>query len=123
MDSPQVKQALSRIIEFAQQIVANYERGELKPGDSQFADDLIKAAQEQPDLITQGDLILGLISPYVAGLDTVASIVLFMLYEIIRNPALHARLKPETEALFANGVPNADQLRQVPILRSGEDQG
>lgn len=118
LETPEHKKSLERMIELAHAIIAAYERGELKPGDSQYADDLIKAAKEQPDLIQRGDLLLGLISPYVAGLDTVASIVIFMLYEVVRDPALKDRLMSEIEALFANGVPTPEQLRQVPLLHA-----
>ncbi len=118
LESAEYKRALARVIEMGSAILAAYERGELKPGESQFADDLITASKEQPDLVNHGDLMLGMIAPYVAGLDTVASIVLFMWYEITRSPELKARMMPEIEGLLATGAPTPEQLRHVPLLHA-----
>jgi cytochrome P450 len=118
LETPEYKRALARVVEMGESIIAAYERGELQPGESQFADDLITASKEQPDLVSRGDLMLGMIAPYVAGLDTVASIVLYMWYEIVRAPALRERLLTEIAGLFANGVPTPEQMRHVPILHA-----
>lgn len=118
LETSAYKQALERVMETGRSIIDAYERGQLQPGDSQFADDLIKAHKEQPDLVNDGDLMLGMIAPYVAGLDTVASIVLFMLYEIVRAPALQERLLVEIRGLLAADTPSAAQLRDVPLLHA-----
>jgi cytochrome P450 len=118
LESAQYKRALARIVEMGESILAAYERGELQPGESQFAEDLITASKEQPDLVNRGDLMLGMIAPYVAGLDTVASMVLFMWYEITRSPELKARLMPEITGLLAKGAPTPEQMRHVSLLHA-----
>lgn len=118
LETPEYKRSVARVIEMGKGIIAAYERGELKPGDSQFADDLITATKDQADFFTQGDLLLGLIAPYVAGLDTVASVVLFMLYEIVHSPELRAKLQPELDMLYAEGSPTHETLRKAPLLHA-----
>ncbi|HEU4325021.1 MAG TPA: cytochrome P450 [Roseiflexaceae bacterium] len=76
---------------------------------------LLRAQAERPHHMTEADLVFSALSPYVAGLDTVASTCAFMLYHLLANPAQRARVQAEVDAVFT-GEPTAEALRRLPAL-------
>jgi cytochrome P450 len=84
-------------------------------GQSSLISDAIAAADEGR-LLTQRDLMPIALGPYIAGLDTAASTIAFMMYALLTNPDVAEGVKGEADALFANGLPTAVDLRKVDIL-------
>ena len=64
-----------------------------------------------------GDLIYGVLGAFVAGMDTAASAGSFLLWELLRQPELLARVVDEVDEAFADGPPTAQGLRQMRWLR------
>ena len=60
--------------------------------------------------------MIGVLGPYTAGLDTVASTCGFMLYALLKDPDLLERARAEADALFAAGVPGPEALRRADVL-------
>jgi cytochrome P450 len=118
LHKPEYLRARERVEAFAQDIIKRYRSGEMKRGESNFADDLMDAAEQYPDLMNERELLLTVLTPYLAGLDTVVSALLFMLYEIHRQPALLNRLRAEVDAAFANGIPDANAFRRMDSLHA-----
>src|SRR5260221_9635170 len=58
------------------------------------------------------------LGPFLAGQDTVAGTSAFMLYAIISNPEIYARVQTEVDALFANGIPAATDFRNAEALHN-----
>lgn len=118
-ESPVYQQARGRVMELVQRIIAEHRDGTHVTGESTLADDLIAEMQADPTFLDEDDLPLAVLVPYIAGLDTVANITFFMLYEIHRAPALHERLLGEIRPLFANGaVPTAEQVRKLELTHA-----
>jgi len=80
--------------------------------------DIILAARDvdgQP--FAEADLLCTVLGPYFAGMDTSASTASFLLYEILTQPGLQERVVAEIDTFFAEGVPTAQGLRRMRVLR------
>ena len=63
----------------------------------------------------EAELIATFLTPFIAGLDTVANTLLFLIREITENPALYQRL--DDEFRHNDGlISSPDTLRKVPAL-------
>ncbi|MEZ5493986.1 MAG: cytochrome P450 [Pseudomonadales bacterium] len=65
------------------------------------------------------ELLPILLTPFIAGLDTLASSLTFLLQELLNNPALLARVRTEIDAACAanNGqLPLPENMRTLPAL-------
>jgi cytochrome P450 len=49
--------------------------------------------------------------PFFAGVDTVGQTIGFLIWEVLRDPALKERIRKEADELFANGALDARALR------------
>ena len=65
----------------------------------------------------QSDLVGVVLSPYVAGLDTVANTTASFVYAVLKNPDILAKLQAEVDLIFAAGTPTPQTLkREMPVL-------
>lgn len=65
------------------------------------------------------ELLPILLVPFIAGLDTLASTMTFLFYELLNDPALTARVRADVDAACAaNGgqLPPPEQMRHIPAL-------
>lgn len=65
------------------------------------------------------ELLPILLLPFIAGLDTLASTMTFLFYELLNNPELTARVRADVDAACAaNGgqLPPPEQMRHIPAL-------
>ena len=53
-----------------------------------------------------------------AAIGYVGRLASFLLYELLRDPALLAAVRDESAAMFADGVADARDVRRLPVLRS-----
>jgi cytochrome P450 len=75
------------------------------------------AAERLPHLFTDGDVRGAGILPFFAGVDTVGQTLAFAIYEVLRRPALLARLRAEIAPIFTRGLPSRDDLRTMTTLQ------
>jgi len=79
-----------------------------------LVDDAMEMHINNPELMPASDIIQTVVSPYVAGLDTVANTIGCMLYEVLAQPNVLARIHQEVDELFAQGdVGEADMSPKV----------
>ena len=83
-----------------------------------YVADIHAAAARLPHLFTAGDVRGAGILPFFAGVDTVGQTLAFAMYEILRHPALLARLRAEVDPIFARGVPSREDLRTMTVLEA-----
>jgi cytochrome P450 len=77
----------------------------------------MEAHARDPDLIPRCNLILSLIGPFVAGLDTVANTVSGFIYAVLKHPEVLARIQADADALFAKGsIDEADVRNDLPNI-------
>ncbi len=79
--------------------------------------DMLEIHRQDPLFLPASDLKALVLSPFLAGLDTVAGTCSFALYVLLKNPDLLARVQAEADELFANGKPNARDLRVADVIQ------
>jgi len=82
-----------------------------------YVADVHAAAARLPHLFTAGDVRGAGILPFFAGVDTVGQTLAFATYEVLRRPALLARLRAELDPVFARGAPAREDLRTMTTLQ------
>jgi cytochrome P450 len=85
-------------------------------GAPDLLDVLLAACDQEGRPLTEIDLIVGAQLPYIAGMDTVAATCDFMLYALLKHPAILERVTAEADAAFADGTPSLQTLGRLPAL-------
>jgi len=104
--------AKKRVLTLAKQIVAEHRI--LKRQDPDVMDYFMEAMETDPDLIQEKDLLLLAIGPYIAGIDTAASSLSFILYAMTKH-GVQERVKRE---LLALDDYSATKVQKSPILQA-----
>ncbi len=69
-----------------------------------------EARKHHPALFTDGDIRGSGFLSFFAGIDTIGQTLVFMLWELLRNPQALAEVQAEVDAAFAHGTPTAETL-------------
>ena len=113
--SPRFRRARKQVMALYAEILAAH-RPENRRGKSpDYIDQLLELNRTDSQLFPETDYLMAFLGPFIAGLDTSATICTFMLYALLRNPELLARMRAESDALFEHGVPTADRLRKMDV--------
>jgi cytochrome P450 len=118
LQTPEYLHARARVEEMVRAIAEKAERGELKDGESNLATDILGAMETDPDLFTEREMLFNLMIPYIAGLDTVANTLGFMLYHVLADQALYERIQAEIDHALAGGELSANSLRDMETLHA-----
>lgn len=122
MMMPEYKRAKARMFELGRKMIADYRAHAAehrnKPADQKtLIDDVMEAHRGNPELIPEGDLVMLMTAPYVAGLDTVANTTSAMVYTVLKHRDVLQRVQQEVDALFAKGPVNEGEfLKSLPAL-------
>jgi cytochrome P450 len=117
---PRYRQARARVQELARTIFDSRqaERSAGTGGEDHFLDNLADASARDPEFLSRDDVLLLAVSAYFAGLDTVANVSSFMLYELLRQPELLRAARDEADRIFAGGGPTPESLRGMRVLHA-----
>ena len=74
-------------------------------------DEFLELHREDPQFLSEADLMCAVIGPYIAALDTVAGTLGFAFLRLLSEPEYKQRLQAEADALFANPKPSAKDIR------------
>lgn len=85
--------------------------------DRSLIGDMLEIHRRDPIFLPECNLKALILSPFIAGLDTVAGTCSFALYALLKNPELLASVRTEADRLFANGKPDARDLRTADLIR------
>ncbi|HET6529702.1 MAG TPA: cytochrome P450 [Actinoplanes sp.] len=96
---PRYRRAKRRVFELSETLAAHH-----RPGAGDLIDDVMQAHRDRPAVMPAADLPITLTGPFVAGLDTVASTTAAVVYEVLRDPDVLARVRADADALFADGT-------------------
>ena len=105
--------------EFARKVVSHHQANppsQDRPRD--LIDDFLQAHQEHPDLMPMHAVHAAALGPFLAGQDTVAGTSAFMMYAIVSNPDIYARVQHEVDLLLANGIPDISEFRNAEALHN-----
>lgn len=112
---PAYRRAYTRVGELAREIIAARRADPAEPrGD--LADALIAASEAGSPHFTEADLLVAVLSPYIAGLDTVANTITFMIYELLTHPELLEQAIAEADTVLGRGELTPDALRELHTL-------
>lgn len=111
---PHVRRAFKRIEELTQRIMADHEPEKRRDKPPDAVDLLLELHRRDPQFLPETDLEM--LGPLSAGLDTVANTCAFMLYELLKRPDLREQVIAEADALFDQGMPEMNDLRQLDVI-------
>ncbi|HKY89828.1 MAG TPA: cytochrome P450 [Nevskiaceae bacterium] len=117
MKLPAYRRAKARMFELGHQMIAEYRARTVTIPDElkTLVDDVMDAHKADPELIPEGDLVMLMTGPYVAGLDTVANTTSACVYTILKEPGVLQRVQAEADALFAGGPVNEETfMKSLP---------
>ena len=112
-----LRRARKRVDELTAKIIALHEpenRGDRPPD---VIDHLLALYRSDPQFLPETDLGIALLEPIYAPLDTMAHVVAFMLYELLRDPDLLRRARSEADGLFAQGPPTPQGIQELDIIK------
>ena len=115
MHLPRFRRAHARLMELYAEVRSSHDPALRQDVEPDFIDDMLELHRVRPHLLPETDLPLALLGPYIAGLETSASACAFMLYVLLSNPDLHARVTAEADALFATGELTLSALRRLEV--------
>ena len=113
---PKYQRAKRRMEEFYEQIMESHrpERREGQPPD--FIDVLLEANRSDPQLLAETDLLVNVLSPYLVGMDTAASVCAFMLYSLLKHPDILERVREEVDEMYEeHGAPTPAGMRKLDV--------
>ncbi|MBV8584201.1 MAG: cytochrome P450, partial [Candidatus Eremiobacteraeota bacterium] len=117
LHTPRFRYARRRIWEMAEEVkAANEPAGSGWPV-SNLIRDVLHLRQTRPDLLPESDLRLTVLGPFIAGLDTAASTCAFLLYALLKDPALLAAAKAESDELLAEPDLTPERLERFDVIR------
>jgi cytochrome P450 len=121
---PRFLRARRRVIELAHRILR--EAREAAPGDPRFPEDGLFPILERAlrdGVLEKNDVPLLALTPYLAGVDTVASSLAFLVAAVFRDRALTGRLRDEANEAFANNAPGPAWLSSMPRIDAAKTEG
>ncbi len=115
LHAPRVRRARKRIVALYEQVMAAHEAGSHEEREPDLIDDILELHKTDPQFMPETDLMISVLGPYIAGLDTSASTSAFTLYTLLKHPDLLPPMQAEADMLFAGGTPTAPGLRKLDV--------
>lgn len=109
------KKAHERLKELAQKTLKAHEPGGPHCDATDLVNDVIDLHRSDPQFMPETDMTAMVLAPYLVGIETVGTTCTFTLYAILKHPDLMARMTAEADALFAEGPPTVERLRQLDV--------
>ena len=112
-----LRDARKRVDELTQKIIRLHRpqyRGSRPPD---LVDHLLSLHQADPQFLPETDLGMNVLEPILAPVDTMSHALSFMLYELLSRPQLLKQAQAEADALFAQGMPTAQGIQQLDVIR------
>jgi len=117
LQAPHYKKCKSRTIELARQILDDHRNNPAtSDNERDLIDDMLNAKGYDGNPFDDNALLSMVISPYFAGIDTVASSISFFVYTTLRYPHIYEKAKSEARAIFANGIPTLHSLKEMETI-------
>ncbi len=116
-DAPAYQRAAERVNEFGR---LAYEAHLLHPqpnGTPDMIDDAMRETAQYPEAYRRAILEHVALGPMLAGLDTVANSLSFMLYALLAHPEALRRVQAEVDTAWSQGTLSWEQLKQMPNLQ------
>jgi cytochrome P450 len=116
-DSPAYQRAVERVNEFGRLAYEAHLRHPQPNGTPDMIDDALQATAQYPEAYRQAILEHVALGPMLAGIDTVANSLSFLLYALLAHPEVFRRVQAEIEVARTRGPLSWEQLKQMPDLQ------
>lgn len=117
MRLPKVRRARARVEELSAHVLALHDPSKRVGQEPDFIDDLLELHRADPQFMPETDLMIASLGPFLVGLDTAANTCAFMLYALLKHPSLLAQMTTEADAMFSEGMPTPEALKQLDASR------
>ncbi|ADV66949.1 cytochrome P450 [Deinococcus maricopensis] len=114
--TPRYLQAKARVYRMVDDLVAWHRAHPPVDRAPDLVDDVLAAQAAAPDFWSDADVRLAAMGAFIAGLDTAANSLAFVLYRLHRHPDVLEAVRAEVDAAFADGPPRAEALGRMPHL-------
>ena len=102
LDSEAYRRSKARALEFADKVIEEHRTPAAKAQrEPDLIDDLLASLAEKKIGMSDQELRIAVLTPYVGGLDSTANTCAFMLYALLKHPAVLARVMTEVDEVFA----------------------
>ncbi len=118
INKPAYQRARARVKDFARAVFSERQANRPAADEDNFLDNLADASQQDSEFLNHDEALFLTLAGYFAGLDTVANVSSFILYELLKHPDILAHARAEADQAFANGTPSPDSLRAMPTLHA-----
>jgi cytochrome P450 len=85
-------------------------------GKPDMVDEALAAAAQDPSSLSRNFLESSGVGVFLAGIDTVANTLSFMIYALLANPDVRKRVLEEVDAAFSQGLLTEERLKNMPAL-------
>ena len=109
------RKARARLEELARKTLEAHQPGGPFEQAGDLVNDVIDLHNADPGFMPETDMQAMIVSPYLAGIETVANTCAFTLYGLLKHPELKERMTAEADALFAAGPPTPEGLRRLEV--------
>lgn len=118
LNDPKFKKSKKRIYELAKTVLEKHRNNPNANSKPDFIDDVLAANKGEEKFFTENDLLSLALSPFLAGIDTVANTTAFLIYDMLKNPEIMQKATQEVDAIFDEGIPDFNTLRKSKILHA-----
>ncbi len=109
--------AKARVREFVEGVVTQRQaQRAVDAEEDNFIDNLLATSAKDPEFLSHDEVLFHALAAYFAGLDTVANITAFMLFELLQHPTILAQARAEADVAFKDGPPSPASFRNMPVL-------
>lgn len=116
-DSPTYQRAVERVNEFGRLAYGAHLRHPEPNGKPDMIDDAMRDTAQYPEAYRRAILEHVALGPMLAGIDTVANTLSFLLYALLAHPEALQRVQSEVDAARSQGMLSWEQLKQMPDLQ------
>src|SRR5579883_226319 len=109
--------ACERVNELGRLILAAHTATPRTFAGTDFIDALLARARQEPGAFSEALLARAALSPFLAGLNTVANSCSFLFYALLTQPQVLSRVQAEVDQALARGPLDWETLRRMQDLR------
>ncbi|HEY2512680.1 MAG TPA: cytochrome P450 [Polyangiaceae bacterium] len=114
---PRFTGARARVYADIQRLIDARRRSPSPAGEEDLIDDMLAAKTLEGAPLPDEAIIAATMGAYMAGLDTAAIIASFILYAVLKHPAVHRRVLEEIDQAFADGPPTWERMTKMTAFR------
>lgn len=116
-DAPAYQRAAERVNEFGRLAYEAHLQHPEPNGKPDMIDDAMRETAQYPEAYRRAILEHVALGPMLAGIETVANSLSFMLYALLAHPEALRQVQAELEAAWSRGPLTWEELKQMPDLQ------